>query len=57
MAEKWVAPTDNELESLQKNDDYLEAARQVRKKVIGTKWVLHIKIGVAGSIVIKRPRW
>ena len=56
-AEKWALPMDNELESLQKNDVYLEVARQVRKKVIGTKWVLRIKTGGAGSIEKKRPRW
>ena len=40
QAEKWAEAMDSELESLWKNGVYVEVARPVGKKVIGSKWVL-----------------
>ena len=41
---------DSELESLWKNGVYVEVARPVGKKVIGSKWVLRIKTNSAGKV-------
>ena len=50
QAEKWAEAMDSELESLWKNGVYVEVARPIGKKVIGSKWVLRIKTNSAGKV-------
>ena len=40
---------DKEQDSLWKNKVYVEVERPAGKKVIGSKWVLHIKSDAAGK--------
>ena len=47
---KWAEAMDSELESLWKNGVYVEVARLVGKKVIGSKWVFRIKTNSAGKV-------